>query len=177
MTETERDLPQWRIRHRASNQESLVRIVAYWELEGDAISDHYTPTEINASQLMTKWASRRTPSKGLIPIVWYVKAGGLLELMPFQHTHILAELRENFLSFFSWPTDPVTGEQLNWLRLPVVDKFWYAARRDRGGFIQEATGWKPGILQPFVTLGSLLQGRTCRAPEPSNDSASEPPPT
>ena len=50
----------------------------------------------------------------------------------------------------------VTGEELNWLTLPVVDKLWNRKRADKGGFIQEATGWKPAIFQPYVYLPSLM---------------------
>ena len=50
------------------------------------------------------------------------------------------------------------GERLNWLLLPVEDKLWNAKQANKGGFIQEATGWKPSILQPFVYLPALLKG-------------------
>jgi len=41
--------------------------------------------------------------------------------------------------------------------LPVQDKLWRPGQAGKGGFIQEATGWKPAILQPFVYLQSLLE--------------------
>jgi hypothetical protein len=79
--------------------------------------------------------------------------------MPFQSPHSGEEVeREDFLTFYDWPIDMVTGERLNWLTLPVVDKLWRDKRMDKGGFIQEATNWKPSILQPFVYLDSLLGG-------------------
>jgi len=34
---------------------------------------------------------------------------------------------------------------------------WNARRGDKGGFIQEATGWKPSILQPFVSVETLAE--------------------
>ena len=63
---------------------------------------------------------------------------------------------EDFLTFFSWPMHAVTGQPLNWHSLPVVDQYWNASRADKGGFVQEATGWKPGILQPHVYLPTLI---------------------
>ncbi|AGJ59507.1 MULTISPECIES: hypothetical protein [Streptomyces] len=48
-----------------------------------------------------------------------------------------------------------TGEQLNWLRLPVVDQGWHATADDRGGFIQQATGWKPSPLQPTMDVRQI----------------------
>ena len=77
--------------------------------------------------------------------------------MPFQFNHTLDLPDENFLSFYGWPAHSATGEQLNWLTLPVLDKRWNAKRADKGGFIQEATGWKPSILQPFVYLPGLAK--------------------
>ena len=55
-----------------------------------------------------------------------------------------------------WPVDAETGDELDWLALPVVDKLWNSKRGDKGGFIQEATGWKPSILQPHVFLPALI---------------------
>jgi hypothetical protein len=52
---------------------------------------------------------------------------------------------------------------MNWFMLPVVDKLWNSERFDKGGFIQEATGWKPSILQPCIylpTLTSILAQQT-----------------
>lgn len=68
----------------------------------------------------------------------------------------------NFLGHFTWPRDPTTGERLQWSRLPVIDKVWRERNLPelhafKGGFIQEATGWKPSPLQPFVDVYQLGQ--------------------
>jgi len=39
--------------------------------------------------------------------------------------------------------------------LPIADMSWNDERADKGGFIQEATGWKPAILQPYLYLPAL----------------------
>jgi len=57
------------------------------------------------------------------------------------------------------PVNAKTGEPLNWFALPVVDKRWNTRRADKGGFIQEHTGWKPSVLQPYVYLPSLMEAR------------------
>ncbi|WP_392838726.1 hypothetical protein [Streptomyces sp. LN500] len=62
---------------------------------------------------------------------------------------------EDFLTHFTHPVHVVTGERLNWLRLPVLDRGWNAAVANRGGFIQEATGWKPSPLQPTVDVRQI----------------------
>jgi hypothetical protein len=57
------------------------------------------------------------------------------------------EEQDDFLTHYSFPTHAVSGERLNWLRLPVLDRAWREDREDVGGFVQEASGWKPSPLQ------------------------------
>jgi hypothetical protein len=155
---------QWQVRQRSSGYEALVPLMAYWEADGDPISDDYLPDEITAHDLLAQWVERYASkaSNGLVRIFWFVesRSDGICEYMPFQQHHLQHD--EDFLTFYSWPTHPVTGERLNWLSLPVVDKLWRSGRADKGGFIQEATGWKPSILQPWVALESLLQRESHR---------------
>jgi len=137
---------------------------AYWELVLDPISDDFSPETMSASDLMRLWTGRirgKAYPDGLIPIYWYVDSpdSDVFESMPFQHEHYPGQTREDFLTFFTWPTNVETNERLDWLRLPVIDKSWNPQRVDRGGFIQEATGWRPAILQPYVYLDSLTKAR------------------
>lgn len=136
-------------------------LAAYWEVHLDPMSDDYTPLEISARELFSKWVEkvRNDFENGLIPIHWFVDSpqGGAFDLMPFQFRHI-PSLSEDFLTYYYWPTNAATGEPLNWVTLPVWDKAWNARRADKGGFIQEATGWKPSILQPYVYLPALIGG-------------------
>jgi hypothetical protein len=66
-------------------------------------------------------------------------------------------LSEDFLTHYTLPAHAKTGERLNWARLPVLDRGWNETTADKGGFIQEATGWKPSPLQP--TMDYLAIGR------------------
>ena len=155
--------PIWRVRILETGEEWEGPLEAYWEVHSDPISAEYTPDEVDAVELLKLWAQevREIHPSGLIPIDWFVESKGLskFEGMPFQSPHSGEEVeREDFLTFYDWPIDMVTGERLNWLTLPVVDKLWRDKRMDKGGFIQEATNWKPSILQPFVYLDSLLGG-------------------
>lgn len=133
-----------------------------WEVALDPISDDYTPEEAPATELLDLWVRRVRKSfePGLIPIYWFVDSPGhgKLERMPFQFPHEGGN-SEDFLSFYHWPTDSKTGAPLNWLTLPVEDKRWNTRQSNKGGFIQEATGWKPSILQPFLYLPTLLEAR------------------
>ncbi len=59
---------------------------------------------------------------------------------------------EDFLTHYRTPVNADTGEPINWLRLPVLDRGWNATTADKGGFIQEVTGWKPAPLQPTMDV-------------------------
>jgi hypothetical protein len=152
----------WRVRSRRSDFEWQGILVADWEVHYDPISDDYTPDEISAADLLAKWVEkvRADYPTGLIPIYWYVScpSKGEFERLPFQydhHPHLGYE--KDFLTFFTWPKSVKSGEQLNWNTLPVIDKLWNAKSANKGGFIQQATGWKPSIYQPFVYLPALLK--------------------
>jgi len=150
----------WRWRNEESSLNLEGHLEANWEVELSAMSDNYTPDEVDAGDLLRIWATdaRKRYADGLIPIVWFVDSDeGKSEFMPFQEFGAANTPRlKNFLTYFTWPTNSKTDQPLNWLELPVADKRWIAGRADKGGFIQEATGWKPGILQPFVFLPSLM---------------------
>ncbi len=150
----------WRAHSRRTDHQWEGDLVAYWEVHRDPISDDYTPDEITARDLFSLWVDRvryEFPNC-LVPIHWFVGSSdqGKFERMPSQFDHFPDMPRRDFLTAYEWPVDVATGERLNWPDLPVVDKFWNSARADKGGFIQQATGWKPSILQPHVFLPALI---------------------
>lgn len=154
----------WKVKSPRPGNELEGELVAYWEVYYDPISDNYTPQEISAEELFNLWVGKvkQEYHSGLIPIHWSVESApnGTFEFMPFRFESApLDQVDQDFLTYFTWPVSKETGERLNWLHLPVVDKLWNTKRADKGGFIQEFTGWKPGILQPHVYLPSLLQSR------------------
>ncbi len=152
----------WKVGSLRSDYKWAGPLVAYWEVYLDPISDDYTPNEISAVDLFRKWTERVREQypQCLIPIYWFVQCPSQkkFERMPFQDPHVWGNTapEENFLTFFTWPVSSATGAPVNWLTLPVADKRWRKGRSDKGGFIQEATGWKPGILQPAVYLPALM---------------------
>ena len=92
--------------------------------------------------------------------MWFVRVtgncGSGFEFMPFQFIPPSLEYKpKNYLDYWSHPIDCETGKPLDWLSLPVPDKLWNSKRDDKGGFIQEVTGWKPSILQPYAYLPAL----------------------
>lgn len=125
-----------------------------WEVEGDPISDNYTPDEISAEDLLAVWARTRNWDRGMwAQLLWIVEPAW--EVAPFHGNG------EDFLREFTWPVNS-RGERVQWTRLPVQDKLWHPtgkgrrARSEKGGFLQEATGWKPAPLQDYVHVGNLL---------------------
>ena len=140
-----------------------------WEANGDAISDTHMPDGIGAEELFQSWVRWLDASdswseklgKPWVDLRWFVVMAPDhrgLEGAPFQ-VHELEPVLKNFLSFFTWPEHAITGEPLNWLRLPVLDRLWRPGRGDKGGFIQEATGWKPNALEPHINVDMLLRAR------------------
>jgi hypothetical protein len=161
MSNEKKQIPTWKVNSKTTNYQWEGVLVAYWEVSLDLISDDYTPQEIDAQTLFKKWVKLvdlEYPN-GLIPIHWFVEHQGRTqtEFMPFEFKHYPNLMNENFLTFYNWPVNSLTGKRLNWLELPVIDKFWNSMYVDKGGFIQEATGWKPSILQPYVYLPTLTQ--------------------
>lgn len=153
---------RWRFTALRSGIEKVGQLGLSWEVNGDPISDDYVPNEITARELLERWLrwvwDRKPFDADLgvphVPIYWFVHGAdsGTFEAAP---PIIPLNQRENFTTFYSRPTDEQTGEPINWLRLPVEDKLWRVDRSDKGGFIQEATGFKPSAFQPALDLPVL----------------------
>lgn len=138
----------WTFASLRSGREWEDQLVAYWELDYSAISGDYLTNEINVKALFREWAetvAAEYPNE-LIPVLWTVGAPKYkkFEFMPFQ----FRPYPENFLTYYTWPVNKETGARLNWLTLPVVCT-------PASNFIQNALGWKPGILQPYAYLPAL----------------------
>ena len=155
----------WKWHHRQTGSDWRHELSAVWEVALDPISGDFTPEDVSAEDLLRLWAERvdKEYPSGLIPIYWFVRQGPNVHVMPFQFDHMDGRAPDDFLTLYTWPVTVDTGERLDWLSLPVTDKLWNARRANKGGFIQQATGWKPAILQPYVYLPSLLAARDTRA--------------
>lgn len=155
---------EWRVTRRIGGSWTG-KLEAYWEVDSDSLGAENAPHDMNATEMLAQWAGRaqqRHPDL-LIPITWYVRGEGpgKIEVAPFQHGRNPDD--EDFLTFYDWPVDVRTGQRMEWLRLPVVDKPWNPHNGIKGGFIQEATGWKPSMLQPAVYLPSLMSALAASA--------------
>jgi len=136
------------------NADRIGELSLYWEALGDPVSDDYDIEDASARELWRIWRKRypideraeERWGEGAVRISWYV-GGEVFESAP--HAIYLPDYEpETFLDSYSTPIDVATGEPIQWTRLPVEDKLWREGRPDKGGFIQEATGWKPSPLQP-----------------------------
>jgi hypothetical protein len=152
---------QWRYRNRREgNHEFTNGLALYYEINGDPISDNYARDEIEAVELFDmwrRWWDNSYPGEKQVTIHWSVttpEIEGTFEAAPFD-VNDLGD--ENFLHWFTWPVAVDDGEPVNFLMLPVLDKQWNENRGDKGGFIQEATGWKPAALQSHVTVEALVK--------------------
>jgi predicted GIY-YIG superfamily endonuclease len=157
-------VPSWTFESLRTGYQRTTPLYLYWELDGDPITDDYLPEEISAEELWDMWR-RDYPhdqdaepifGKGAYRIWWYVTGGGAFEGAPFQDLRGVRYPGGHFLKAYTWPEDAETGERLRWGSLPVVDKVWRPDRGDKGGFIQEITGWKPSPLQPYINIAQLV---------------------
>lgn len=121
-----------------------------WEVHGDPISDNYDPAETSAAELWATWR-RRYPGDRL-SIYWSVRGEGIFESAP----GFGGVLGEDFLTFYTWPRDSA-GRPIRWADLPVMDKRWTPDRADKGGFVQEHTGWKPSPLQTQMDVAIIAR--------------------
>lgn len=140
-----------------------VNLHLYWELNWDSITDDYYVDEISPIELWRMWIKKSLPDvraeqlygPGARRIHWFVGGGTCFEGAPFQDERNEPHVGSNFLDHYTWPRDPETREPMIWSALPVVDRLWRPGRGDKGGFIQELTGWKPSPMQAFVNIPTL----------------------
>lgn len=157
----------WTWYSRRSGHQFTEQLALYWFIDMESITDDYYADEITASQLWRMWLRRLEGYDnwyqdrwGVLEIMWTVttpEVRGVFDTAPFPAPDGIVDRfgQDSWLDFYSWPEDAATGERLNWLTLPVIDKQWNPARGDKGGFVQELTGWKPSPLQHTVHIPSL----------------------
>lgn len=166
---------RWTFAYKGNNFQQTEELALYAEPNGCTITDDYLPEDITPEELWTMWVKtyadmchQKWPDlyrPGEVNISWFVtrpSLDGIFEGAP----HVVDwrtlpgmvgsdRPQEDFLTHYTHPVHAVTGERLNWLRLPVVDRGWHANASHKGGFIQQATGWKPSPLQSKVDVRQL----------------------
>jgi hypothetical protein len=177
---------RWTITNRYGHTQTE-ELVLYAEPNYSSITDDYLPDEISAAELWRMWVDKAANKAheqwpdlyrpGEVTILWTVTTPGVMgifEAAPHARTlppdPELVKLfgpyeEEDFLTHYKMPVNADTGEPINWLRLAVLDRGWNATAGDKGGFIQEVTGWKPAPLQH--TLDVVQIGRAAGLYVPS----------
>jgi hypothetical protein len=143
----------------------VTELVLYAEPLGCWITDDYIASEITPRKLWDRWIANSDIYLNAecteVHIAWYVTTpseSGHFEGAPFRFDNpMLTQPSSDFLTYFTWPVNTATGEKVNWLRLPVLDRGWNAKHSDKGGFVQELLGWKPAPLQPTMNVQQLAQ--------------------
>lgn len=161
---------RWTFASKRSGYERTVQLALFWEPDGSAMSDDYAPDGADAQELWRMWVDRYGDkyhqdradlyAPWHVPVYWYVTSvggGGTFEAAPHQALPPDYAPSGDFLADFTHPVHAATGEPVNWLRLPVLDRGWNAKQADKGGFIQEATGWKPSPLQPVMDVRQVAR--------------------
>ncbi|GAA2125227.1 hypothetical protein GCM10009759_77200 [Kitasatospora saccharophila] len=158
----------WLFNANRNNYPNAHELVLRWEADNERTFRDHAPADADALTLWHQWTDEMAdhlhnqhPTRyqpGDVHITWTISTPtgvGIAEYAPhyerspFQQT---LTPHEDFLTHYTHPVHSTTGERLNWLRLPVAD------RRDQdpgSGFIQDATGWKPGPLQPLMNVHRL----------------------
>lgn len=169
----------WEWRSRSTGVLRRGPLNLHWKADGDEVGDSCSPMRFDASATWKLWVDElvqagrfdKAAGPGWVRLYWFVRglrigtfatlrpdvAAGLIstpEVLERVPAGILAA-NQAFLDHFTWPVNADTGSPVNWLQLPVADKSWTTDRTTTGGFIQEATGWKPAPLQPLIHLPTM----------------------
>lgn len=138
-------------------------LVLWWELDHETITDDYTADEIDAFDLFDRWVRitrRRVARQGTVdlPIWWFVVGSKVCEFAGPSDDYPDGP---HFAKFY-YLGDGSGRYQIDIDALPVADKKWTTQQADKGGFIQQVTGWQPNPLQPTVSLDFLWRRAIAR---------------
>ena len=114
--------------------------------------------ELDAGDAFDRWAKKvlENNSSGLVKLDWLVEMPEQdfkPEFFPGQYE----QEGSDFLTYFSNPINEQTGQLLDWGTVPVKKLRWNKKQKDAGGFIEEATGWKPSLLQSHIDVYFLME--------------------
>lgn len=141
------------LRKRGPLQTRTTELVLWWELDYDSITDDYLPGEADCFELFDEWERqlRRRGRGPDLPVWWFVIGPNICE---HAGGHGAGDA-EGFTSHY-YLGDAAGNYQMEVDVLPVAAKRWTTdTLGDKGGFVQEATGWQPSPLQHSVSLDLL----------------------
>lgn len=165
MIDGPREGEQWRFSLRDGGQgnvgtEFTSTLMLYWELSGDPLTDAYNVSDTPATDLWQMWISQHAEPR--MTIYWSIDGSDAAKFEPAP----FAPFREGrtFLDLYTWPVAVADGRKLRFTELAVWDRLWRPGRSDKGGFIQELTGWKPSPLQATADISVIAEASGLTAP-------------
>jgi hypothetical protein len=149
---TVRELEKWRLASRGSNHTKVTTLWLYPELDCSAcIDDIYPASGKEQLAYYCDYIRRRYShwwDADAVPVYWTVMGdddGFGCEQAPFDLTG-----GNNVLTHYYPPVNVRTGMQINWYKLPVINK--------RFPEFAAALGWLPAPGQLFAPLRSIISG-------------------
>ena len=153
-----------------SGNERRGQLQLVYEVMGDPISDDYNARWESAEYVFNQWVdwydriwsrekvkgSARYPRQ-CVPISWFVVGCAVFEAAQPTYLSLDGDHRcEWFGDFYTRPYSLRTGAPIKSMKeIPVEQKRWSPGLSHKGGFITEATGWRPFPLQRWVDLEQL----------------------
>jgi hypothetical protein len=137
-----------------------------YEVDNDPISEDFNARWDSPHDVFDAWRERylkareRSPLPYMarcVPITWFISGCATFESAhPGNYALYGEETHSWWGDFYTRPYD-IQGQSFigDVKDIPVLHKQWTAKRQDKGGFITEATGWKPFPLQRWVDLDQL----------------------
>lgn len=115
-----------------------------WSVNWDATaqdSAYADEEELSDQEVFRRWLQMaiRQSEQDEVGITWSVRGEHTAEWAP------LTGAEYDFLTYFQTPTNAITGDEINWLRLPIRPDYTFLG----------ASGWEPTPLQPTVSLRML----------------------
>jgi hypothetical protein len=129
-----------------------------YEVSGDPISSNYTPDERCSWELFMDWLDDYS---GDLPIYWFIEGNtGVFESAPDAPNRHPDD--EDFLDHFTVPFSKRTHTAMQFQLLRVADRSWENGG-NKGGFINDVTGWKPHPYQATINTRDLTHMAMMRA--------------
>ncbi len=148
--------------HRETGQPYSTSLEAVWSIDfSEEVAQRYPPGQLSIETLFKLWfqEAHHYFFYDWVWIDWFIRCPevGIIEPAPFQSRYQHHPGKPSFLTKFTYPYDLDTHDRLQWSKVPVAPLMWTPEQWDSSGFIQQATQWRPGLLQPTVDLGWLKQ--------------------
>lgn len=146
---------RWTFESRRSGIEKTADLFLYPELDcSSMVDDYYDECGETQLEAYIDYLRRHHPEwldGNAVPIGWSVvseRPSGVFEAAPFDG-YLADGLDMDFLTYFTWPVDERTGEEVHWFDLPVRMEWRFPE-------FARALRWRPSAFQPSCPLLDIL---------------------